>query len=246
VQSSAFAYGKDLEGRKSVREFILNVRETDLSCDVTQSRRQTPLSCDFSTQVQGGFRLAAKHYGGKTIRQYQAKSERNKPAQTESLRQAINAALEDTLLCEFWKDSAMERGYSGAAEMMMTLQSAFSTQCLCECFDDSTLDAVAESYINDEFTRNWLMEHNRFAAEEMARRLLELNSRDKWKGETPVLEKLKNNYLAIEGNIEGGIESLGDIQGSAVEIINDENIPLWRKQLVEIEDVLTSLQEKGR
>jgi hypothetical protein len=27
-----------------------------------------------------------------------------------------------------------------------------------------------------------------------------------------------------------------------VEIINDENIPLWRKQLVEIEDVLSSLR----
>jgi cobalamin biosynthesis Mg chelatase CobN len=89
------------------------------------------------------------------------------------------------------------------------------------------------------------MEHNRFAAEEMARRLLELNSRGKWNGEAQTLEKLKANYLAIEGNIEGGIESLGDIQGSAVEIINDENIPLWRKQLVEIEDVLASLQENN-
>jgi cobaltochelatase CobN len=245
VQNSAFAYGKDLEGRKSIREFILNMRETDLSCDVTQSRRLTPLSCDFSTQVQGGFRLVAKHYGGKNIRQYQTKSEQKKPVKTESLSQAINTALQDTLLCEFWKDSAMERGYNGAAEMMMTLQSAFSAQCVCECFDDRTLDAIAESYINDDFTRNWLMEHSRFAAEEMARRFLELNSRGRWNGETRVLEKLKNNYLSIEGNIEGGIESFGDIQGGTVEIINDENIPLWRKQLAEIEDVLSSLEGKS-
>jgi cobaltochelatase CobN len=244
VQNSAFAYGKNLEGRKSIREFILNVRETDLSCDVTQSRRLTPLSCDFSTQVQGGFRLAAKHYGGKNIRQYQAKSERKKPVKTESLSEAINAALRDTLLCEFWKDSVMEQGYNGAAEMLLLLQSAFSAQCVCDCFDDRTIDALAESYINDDFMRNWLMEHNRFAAEEMARRLLELNSRGKWNGETHVLEKLKNNYLSIEGNIERGIESFGEIQGGTVEIINDENIPLWRKQLVEIEDVLSSLQEK--
>jgi hypothetical protein len=88
----------DLEGRTSIREFILNVRETDLSCDVTQSRRLTPLSCDFSTQVQGGFRLVAKQYGGKTIRQYQAKSEQKKPVKTETLPDAINAALRDTLL----------------------------------------------------------------------------------------------------------------------------------------------------
>ncbi|MDR0710131.1 MAG: cobaltochelatase subunit CobN [Spirochaetaceae bacterium] len=242
VQSSAFAYGKNLEGRKSIREFILNVRETDLSCDVTQSRRQTPLSCDFSTQVQGGFRLAAKYYGGKNIRQYQAKSEREKPVKTESLRAAINGSLEDTLLSEFWKDSAMERGYNGATEILLLFQSAFSAQCVCDCFDDRVLDALAEFYVNDEFTRNWLMENNRFAAEEMARRLLELNSRGKWNGEARVLEELKTNYLTIEGNIEGGIESKGAIQGGTVEIINDENIPLWRKQLVEIEDVLSSLQ----
>ncbi|MDR0453027.1 MAG: cobaltochelatase subunit CobN [Treponema sp.] len=241
VQNSAFAYGKNLEGRKSIREFILNVREADLSCDVTQSRRQTPLSCDFSTQIQGGFRLAAKYYGGKNIRQYQAKSERKEPVKTESLRAAINSALEDTLLNEFWKDSAMERGYSGAAEIMMLTQSAFSAQCVCGCFDSSVLDALAEFYLNDEFTRNWLMENNRFAAEEMARRLLELNSRGKWDGDARVLEKLKTNYLAIEGNIEGGIESKGAIQGGAVEIINDENIPLWREQLAGIEDALSSI-----
>jgi cobaltochelatase CobN len=245
VQTSAFAYGKNLEGRKSIREFILNVRETDLSCDVTQSRRLTPLSCDFSTQVQGGFRLAAKHYGGKNIRQYQAKSERKKPVKTESLPAAINTALEDTLLNEFWKDNAMEKGYNGAVEMMMMLQSAFSAQCVCDCFDDHTLDVLAESYINDEFMRNWLMEHNRFAAEEAARRFLELNSRGKWNGDRQVLEKVKSNYLVIEGNIEGGIESKGVIQGGTVEIINDENIPLWRKQLTEIEDVLSSIPLKA-
>jgi cobaltochelatase CobN len=242
VQNSAFAYGKNLEGRKSIREFILNLRETDLSCDVTQSRRLTPLSCDFSTQVQGGFRLVAKHYSGKHIRQYQTKSEQKKPVKTESLSKAINTALQDTLLNEFWKDRVMERGYQGATEILLLLQNVFSAQCVGDCFDDPTLDALTESYINDEVMRNWLIAHNRFAAEEMARRLLELNSRGKWHGETPILEKLKNNYLSIEGNLEGGIESSGTIQGGTVEILNDETIPRWREQLVEIEDVLSSLQ----
>jgi cobaltochelatase CobN len=130
-------------------------------------------------------------------------------------------------------------GTYGAGLDLALLASAWKDEKdLAKYFVQSSAFAIAESYINDKFTRNWLMEHNRFAAEEMARRLLELNSRGKWNGEAPTLEKLKTNYLAIEGNIEGGIESLGDIQGSAVEIINDENIPLWRKQLVEIEDVL--------
>jgi cobaltochelatase CobN len=244
VQNSAFAYGKNLEGRKSIREFILNLRETDLSCDVTQSRRLTPLSCDFSIQVQGGFHLVAKHYGGKNIRQYQATSEQKKPVKTESLSKAIHTALRDTLLSEFWKDRVMERGYQGATEILLLLQNVFSAQCVGDCFDNPTLDTLAEFYINDDVMRNWLMEHNRFAAEEMARRLLELNSRGKWNGETPVLEKLKNNYLSIEGNLEGGIESSGTIQGGTVEIINDEHIPRWREQLVEIEAVLSSLQEK--
>jgi cobaltochelatase CobN len=104
------------------------------------------------------------------------------------------------------------------------------------------LDILAESYINDEGMRNWLMAHNRFAAEEMARRFLELNSRGKWHGAMPVLDKLKNTYLSIEGNLEGGIERSGTIQGGTVEIINDERIPRWREQLVEIEAVVASLQ----
>jgi cobaltochelatase CobN len=200
------------------------------------------LSCDFSTQVQGGFRLVAKQYGGKHIRQYQAQSEQNKPVKTESLAKAIHTALQDTLLSEFWKDRVMERGYQGATEIVMLFQNVFSAQCVGDYVDASTLDALAESYINDEGMRNWLMAHNRFAAEEMARRLLELNSRGKWHGAMPVLDKLKNTYLSIEGNLEGGIESSGAIQGGAVEIITDETIPRWREQLVEIEAVVASLQ----
>ena len=235
IQASAFAYGKELDGKKSVREFVHNAKNVELSTDTTHSRRMNTLACGFSTQVQGGFRLLARHLGGQSIRQYQSISEKGGMVKTESLGENLNRGIEDTLLNPFWQQSLIEHGYEGASDMMHALQNVFSSQVVIECFDDALLDRVAEATVNNDDLRKWLEEVNPYALEEMARRLLELQTRGRWNPDGDVLEQLKENYLLIEGDMEGRLESAGDIQGGSVDIINDEEIELWRRQLTDIE-----------
>ncbi|MCL2409841.1 MAG: cobaltochelatase subunit CobN, partial [Oscillospiraceae bacterium] len=234
IHASAFAYGRNLNGRKSIREFIDTAKNVDLTTDAAASRRNTS-SGKFGTQVQGGYRLVAKHLGKKTIRQYQSSSERGREVITESLADSLKRTNEETLLNEFWKQSMIARGYDGASDIMNMIQNVFSAQCVTDCFTDDFLDKLTEEYVNNEQMREWLAENNHFALEEIARRMLELYTREKWNPDDEVLEKLKENYLIIEGDIEEGIESAGDIQGGNVEILNDADIESWQEQLVDIE-----------
>ena len=234
IQTSAFAYGKDLEGKKSVREFIENIKNVDLSSDTTASRRMDSLSCGFSTEVQGGIRLVAKYLGKKDIRQYQSSSEKGEEIHTESLSESIEAAIRETLLNEFWKESIQDQEYDGASDIMHRIQNVFSAQCVCENLTDEILDEITESYVNDVEMREWLGRHNPYAMEEIARRMLELYTRGKYHPNEKVLERLKENYLIIEGDMEEGLETAGDIQGGNVEIINHEEIENWRDSLKDI------------
>ena len=236
LQASAFAYGHDLDGQKKVREFADNMSKVEVSSDITQSPRMNLLSCGFSTQVQGGFRLAAKYLGGREIRQYQATSEKGCPVVTQGLDEKLEETIKETLLNPFWQEREKKNGYDGASEMMHSIQNVFDAQCLMGNVKDEILDKLAESYINDEEMREWMMEENPYAAEEIARRMLELVQRERWSPDEEVLESLKENYLIIEGDMEGDLESLGDIQAGNVDIITDREVEGWKEKLAEVEE----------
>lgn len=236
IQASAFAYGDKLDGKTSVREFIDNMKRVDLSSDTSVCKRMDSISCGFGIQVHGGIRLAARVLGKKDIRQYQSLSERGKETETLALNESVERDIRATLLNPLWRESRKEEGRDGASDIMHLTQNIFAAQCACEPLDDRILDELTETYVNDEEMREWMLAENPFAAEECARRMLELHSREKWSPSPDVLARLKESYLLIEGEMEGMTESRGDIQGGAVEKINHKQVENWRKNLAEIEN----------
>ncbi len=89
----------------------------------------------------------------------------------------------------------------------------------------------------------WLLENNSYAAEEIARRFLELEARGKWRPDNELLKKLQDNYLAIEGCMEGVSGGNGEIQGGSVEIIRDDQVEIWKKNLEEIDNYLENYEK---
>ena len=246
IQASSYAYGKDLHGRKSIREFIRNAKSVDMSCDTSSSCRSDTLSCGFGVQVQGGFRLLAKAVGGKEIRQYQSSGETGKEIKTQSLGIRVEEDIRQTLLNAAWLDNQIQEGYIGAAEVMKRMQTVFEAKCTTDCIRDKTLDDLAEQYVNNEELLQWLRESNPHAAEEIARRLLELESRGRWNPDAAVLEHLRENYVTLEGDLEDGAGSGGEIQGGSVEIVGDETVDIWRRSLSEIDEVLRQAERPNR
>ncbi len=236
VQSSAFAYGKDLEGERKVRAFARNMATVQAASDVIQSKRIDLLSSDFSITVQGGMSLAARFMGGQDVKCFEGFSEKDRPVKTEELPSALEGMAQETLLNPFWREDRKEEGSEGASEIMCRIQNLFAAQCLLECVPDSLLDQVTETFVNDPEMRQWLKEKNLYAAEEIARRMLELHQREKWKPDEQVLSRLKESYLEIEGDMEGSLESRGEIQAGEVEIVTHRDQQLWQENLRDVEE----------
>jgi cobaltochelatase CobN len=234
VHASSHAYGRNLDGQRRVGAFVANAREIDASADNTASRRASGLDCNFSAQVQGGYRLIAKHLGGKSIRQYQSVSEPGKSIVTESLAENLNRAAEETIFNPFWLENIKSRDYDGASEIMNVAQNIFSMQCLAECFSDQLLDKLTDQIVNDEESRAWFAENNPHALEEIARRMLELNERGKWKPDGKTLRDLQSNYLLIEGDMEARVGNGEGIQAGSVDIITDADIDSWKEKISDV------------
>lgn len=239
IDSSSYLYGVEKNGVRAQNAFAANVRQVDLTCDITNSRRSDAVSSSYSARVQGGFKLAAKALGSKKeIRQYMGESRAGQKLRVVDMGQHVERAIEDTLLNDFWKEQMMEDGYAGASELMCRVQNLFDTQCVCENIADQTLDKVVRTYLLDEKMQAWFRENNSYAMEEASRRFLELNSRGKWNGDPDVLRALQRAYLKAEGDLEDGLSGLGEIQAGNVDIITHEQMKDWNQRLRETDELM--------
>lgn len=245
IKHSAYAYGKELHGETRIQEFVDNVKDVDVSYDVTESPRMDVLECGFGTQVQGGMRLMAKYLGKKKIRQYQGVSERGRSVRTESLSARYRRSVEETLLNSLWREEKKKQGYQGAGNFMFRLQNLFMDQCLNELLPDEVIDQVAEACMNAPDMQEFFRKENPYAMEEAARRFLELHQRGKWNGDPEVLTRLQEAYLEAEGDVECGLASRGEIQGGSVEIQNDAQVESWRDKMREVDQVLAGMQDSS-
>ena len=68
--------------------------------------------------------------------------------------------------------------------------------------DDWMYDDLAERFILDEETREWIKDENPYAMVDMLRRLDEAMERGLWDATDEMKEKLKDVYLEFEERIE--------------------------------------------
>ena len=244
IDSSSYLYGEKKQGIRAPGAFAANIRQVDLTCDITSSRRTDAVASSYSARVQGGFRLAAKSLGNKKqIRQYMGESNSGAGIQVVSMSDHVAHAIQDTLLNDVWREQMMAQGYQGASELMCRIQNIFDTQCVCENIESDTLDAVAQQYLLDETMQRWFKENNPHALEESSRRFLEMNTRGKWNGDSEVLNRLHRAYLQAEGDLEDSISGLGEIQAGNVDIIAHDQVESWSKRIAETEGIMKKWQK---
>ena len=237
VEASSHAYGLGLSGQRAPREFVHSAEHTDVTYDITATRRYDVMSAGFTAEVQGGFALLAK-MKGRTVRAYQGSTEDKSNVRVMGLGEKIRENLDETLFNPVWKEAMEERGYEGGGEIMARLQNAFSWQVMTEEIGDANLDRLVQEYVLDEHMREFLRQENSFALEEAARRFLELEQRGKWRPDEEALKALRDAYLQIEGDMEDGVSGKGEIQAGSIEIIDDSKVESWQERLRAVDSIL--------
>ncbi|MEG2288689.1 MAG: cobaltochelatase subunit CobN [Clostridium sp.] len=238
VYFSSYAYGEKLNGDMAKHEFVENVKGADISYDVTNSKRHDILASSFCASVQGAFKNVKKILSGKELKQYHGSAIDKGCSRVMECSEEIIGEMEATFFNPLWKEHVKKRGYEGASELMTRIQTVFDWQSLSMNIKDKDIDRLVNTYVNDDKMAEWFKENNKYAFEEISRRFLELHERKRWNPEKEVLEKLKRKYVMLEGDMEALVgDTLGDMQGGSIEVLNHEDIEQWNKYLKEVEDI---------
>ena len=126
--------------------------------------------------------------------------------------------------------------------MMKRASAIYGFGATSKAVDDWVFDDIAKTFINDPEMMDFFRRNNPHAGEEIARRLLEASERGFWKADPDVLEKLKDNYLILEGDLEG-LAGDGEYQGSSTEIADYQKVDVWHEANGDVMDSVRKMMD---
>ncbi len=146
------------------------------------------------------------------------------------------------LLNPVWISEMKKHGYRGASEFSRKILHLYGWSATTRLVDDWVFEEIAKTYILDEEMRRWFIENNVWAAEEIARRLLEAAQRGLWNAKPETLEKLREAYGELESVLENDVVYGGEMQGGSVDIFTAQDDAHWSENISKVEEVLSKLR----
>lgn len=122
---------------------------------------------------------------------------------TEAVGDALNRGLRTRLLNPQWIDGMLQHDYHGAQQISDRVENLIGFAATTHAVDNWVWSAVTTRYLEDQTMFERLSANNRFASEEILKRLFEAERRGYWQASEEEMAILRQRYLQLEGMIEG-------------------------------------------
>ena len=235
VYWNGYAYGKGVFGKEAFKQLQANLKTVDVTYNKVVSDEYDLFGCCCYFGAHGGMTAAARVASGKEVRTYYGDTREPEHVEVRTLADEIRRVVRTKLLNPKWIEGQKRHGYKGAGDISKRIGRVYGWEAATQEVDDWIFDEITRTFVLNEENRKFFEEHNPWALEEIARRLLEAHQRGLWQADPEVLEGLKETYLEIEGWLEEKMGDVkGDFQGGAVDILTAEEVADWGAKMREI------------
>jgi len=216
VDWGGYAYGKGLHGRPAHESFALNLKNVEVTYNKLGTDESDALDCCCYFAYHGGMTAAAKGLSGREVKTYWGDTRDPDRPKVRDMKEEIERIVRTRLLNPKWLEGMMRHGYKGAGDISSRVVHLYGWDATAGIVEDWVYDEVHRRIVVG--MKDWFMEHNPHALEEIARRLLEANRRGMWDADEETLDQLRSVYLELEGTLEDEVRT-GDFQGGDVNVV---------------------------
>lgn len=202
VGHGCYVYGRGLSGNS--RQDLFRRRLSNLKVTVKNhnTRAVDMLDMDDDFDSLGGFTAAVTSLSGSRPATYMGDS-----SDTANLKLRTDAEeCRFIFRCKInnpkWLDGLKKHGFAGAKELSKLFDYAMGWSATSDIVENWMYDSLAERFILDEDTREWIRDENPYAMMAMLARLQEAEDRGFWNIDDVMRERLKGIYLDFEEHIE--------------------------------------------
>jgi len=203
VGGSAHAYGQGSDGVPAAGALVRRLRAMDVVMQNQDSREHDLLDSNDYYQFQGGMAAAVRHLSGRQPAMYHGDHGNPQAPRVRTLKEEISRVIRSRVVNPKWIDGVKRHGYKGAFEMAATVDYLFGFDATARVVGDHQYAMVADAYVLDEATRDFVSEHNPRALHDMLSRLLEAMQRGLWQSPGDYRTQLENLLLDQEQRMEG-------------------------------------------
>lgn len=202
LQAGAFAYGQGEHGVAARASFEQRLGQLDAVLHNQDNREHDVLDAADHAQFQGGMAAAVAHLAGAPAALYHGDFSVPGSPRIRSLREEVARVVRARAVNPKWLDGVRRHGYKGAAEIATTVDNLFAYSATTGVVGDHQYALVADAYLHDDKTREFLQRHNPLALRSIGERLLDAMRRGLWQEAGDHRERIEHHLLALERRLE--------------------------------------------
>lgn len=195
-----YAYGAGDDGTPARQDFSRRLSQVQAVLHNQDNREHDLLDSNDYYQFQGGMLAAVESLGGQKAVGYHGDHSQPDLPRIRTLKEELNRVVRSRAANPKWIEGVKRHGYKGAFEMAATVDFLFAFDATTELIDDHQYALLADAYLLDPSTRDFIREHNPDALRDMTERLLEAQQRGLWQEPGDYRQALEELLLDIEEN----------------------------------------------
>jgi cobaltochelatase CobN len=193
-----YAYGAADEGTPARERFSRRLSQVQAVVQNQDNREHDLLDSNDYYQFQGGMLAAAESLSGQKTASYHGDHSQPDLPKIRTLKEELNRVIRSRAANPKWIDGVKRHGYKGAFEMAATVDFLFAFDATTELIDDHQYALLADAYLLDPSTREFIQQHNPDALRDMTERMLEAQQRGLWQEPGNYRDALESLLLDIE------------------------------------------------
>lgn len=198
LNHGGYAYGVADEGTPARAAFVQRLAQVQAVLQNQDNHEHDLLDSNDYYQFQGGMLAAAETLAGTSRASYHGDHSQADRPRVRTLKEELNRVIRARALNPKWIDGAKRHGYKGAFELAATVDNLFAFDATTHLIDDHHYQGLADAYVLDPTTRDFMREHNPEALRDLTERLLEAQQRGLWQEPGDYRESLEQQLLAGE------------------------------------------------
>ncbi|WP_043818673.1 cobaltochelatase subunit CobN, partial [Rubrivivax gelatinosus] len=202
LRAGAYAYGGGSDGQAARAALETRLQGLDLVAHNQDNHEHDLLDSDDYYQFQGGMAVAVEALRGSAPALYHGDLSVPGAPRVRPLREEIARVLRARAVNPKWLEGIRRHGYKGAFEIAATVDFLFAFSATTGLVEDHQYALVADAYLHDETTREFLLRHNPEALRAVGERLLEAMQRGLWREPGAERERITAHLLALEQRLE--------------------------------------------
>lgn len=193
-----YAYGAEDEGTAARDDFSRRLGRLQAVLQNQDNREHDLLDSNDYYQFQGGMLAAAETLSGQRRASYFGDHAQADLPKIRTLKEELGRVVRSRAANPKWIAGMKRHGYKGAFEMAATVDYLFGFGATTELVEDHQYRQLADAYLLDADTRDFVERHNPEALRDMTERLLEAQQRGLWQQPGDYREALEQLLMDMD------------------------------------------------